>query len=85
MPMTSEQMITFFCDQAALSRKSAQAARDSSNYPLAVFNICQAFKDHLMAGLIQWRTSSESPANFIDDAVQAVADGLSLLSSSEIH
>lgn len=81
MPMTSEQMIAFFSEQAAVFRKAAQAARDSSNYQLAALNIHQTFKDYLMAGLIQWRTGSESPAAFIGDAVHAVTDGLWVLSS----
>ncbi len=79
--MTSEQMIAFFRQQGALFGQGLQVARNSSNYELALSNVYQIFVAYLMAGFIQWRTGSESPAKSIADAVHAVAEGLPLLSS----
>ena len=81
--MTADEMIVFFRERAAACRKGVQRGCDTSNYHLAVLNIGQTFTCHLMAGLIRWRTTSESPADFIADAVHAVSDGLSLLAIFE--
>jgi hypothetical protein len=81
MAMTPEQMIALFCKQGALFGQGLQVARNSSNYELALSNVRESFKAYLMAALIQWRTGSECPAKSIADAVHAVVEGLSLLSS----
>ena len=81
MPLSVEQMITFFGEQAGGALAGLQIAVDQADRSLATLNIGQRFKCHLMQGLIQWRHETASPVTALRAAVQSIYEGFDVLKS----
>jgi hypothetical protein len=79
MAKTPQQRIANHVQHVERSIRGLQVAVASRNYDLACYNIRQAFKAHLMHGLIAWRTGIESPVVPLQQAVKNVAQGIEIL------
>src|SRR5687767_13370277 len=79
MAMTPLEQIRFFDEQTVLWKEAFEAAFAKQIYWHCATCINQVFEDGLMAGLVRWRVTKESPTPAFEFALTSLSEGNRML------
>jgi len=83
MPMTIDQSIEFYAEQARMQWDATELAIDTGNYHLLALNLSGTLEDDLMVAMLQWRQGNVSPKSSIEKVCKRAIDGLELINTLE--